>query len=191
MEQPLKIQYRNILPAHRDNLDLIIKEHAAKLDKYFSGIISCRVRVERIQARHHVGDLYRTTIALTVPHKQIVVNREHPKHHSHEDVFVTVGHALDDVARQLEEYARMQYRELKDHDLLPHGVIHKIYVKDGYGFIRGFAEKEIYFHRNSVLDGFENLQIGTEVRYEEEEGEKGPQASTVKIVRKEHTHHRH
>ena len=191
MEQPLKVQYRDILPTHKEALDPIIREHAARLDKYFPKIVSCRVQVERVQARHQMGDLYRTTITLTVPHKQIVVNREHPKHHSHEDIFVTVGHAFDDAARQLEEYARMRYRDLKDHDLLPHGVVYKLYMKDGYGFIQGFAGKEIYFHRNSVLDGFENLAIGTEVRYEEEEGEKGPQASTVKIVRKEHAHHRH
>ena len=190
MEQPLKVQYKDVLPAHKEALDPIIRDHAARLDKYFPGIVSCRVLVERMQARHHVGNLYRTTVTLTVPHKQIVVNREHPKNHSHEDIFVTVGHAFDDAGRQLEEYARMRGKELKDHDLLPHGVIHKLY-KDGYGFIQGFAGKEVYFHRNSVLDGFENLEIGTEVRYEEEEGEKGPQASTVKIVRKEHAHHRH
>ena len=37
--------------------------------------------------------------------------------------------------------------------------------------------------RNSVLDGkFRRPEAGTEVRYEEELGEKGPQATTVQIV---------
>ncbi len=126
-----------------------------------------------------------------MPHREIVVNREHPRNHSHEDMVVTVGHVFDDAARQLEEYARMRGKELKDHDLLPHGVIHKLYLKDGYGFIQGSGDREIYFHRNSVIDGFDNLEIGTAVRFEEEEEKKGPQDSTVKIVRKEHTHHRH
>ena len=191
MEEQLKIVYRNILPAHKEALDPIIREHAAKLDKYFPKIVNCRVVVEKPQDKHHVGNLYRTTITLVVPHKEIVVNREHPHHHSHEDLFVTVSHAFDDAARQLEEYARIRGKELKDHDLLPHGVIHKLYLKDGYGFIQGSGGREVYFHKNSVLDGFEKLEIGTEVRFEEEEGEKGPQASTVKIVRKEHAHHRH
>ncbi len=191
MEQPLKIVFRKILPAHKEALDPIIREHAARLEKYFSKIISCRVVVQKVQGRRHVGDLYRTSIMITVPHREIVVNREHPRHHSHEDMFVTVGHAFEDAARQLEEYARMQYKDMKDHDLLPHGVISKLYLEDGFGFIQGFGGKEIYFHKNSVIDGFESLEIGTEVHYEEEEGEKGPQASTVKIVRKEHIHHRH
>ena len=33
-------------------------------------------------------------------------------------------------------------------------------------------------------DGFDRLEIGTAVRFEQEEGEKGPQASTVQIVDK-------
>lgn len=78
----------------------------------------------------------------------------------------------------------MRYKDLKDHDLLPHGVTLKLYPKDGYGFIHSFGSKEIYVHKNSVLDGFENLNIGTDIRYEEEEGEKGPEASTVMIIRR-------
>jgi hypothetical protein len=33
-------------------------------------------------------------------------------------------------------------------------------------------------------DAFERLAVGTEVRFEEAEGDKGPQASTVQIVNK-------
>jgi cold shock CspA family protein len=43
--------------------------------------------------------------------------------------------------------------------------------------------REIYFHRSSVLDGgFDRLKIGVEVRFAEELGEEGPQASTVQPV---------
>ena len=42
--------------------------------------------------------------------------------------------------------------------------------------------REIYFHRNSVLEpGFDRLDMGAEVRFAEEQGEQGPQASTVHI----------
>ena len=44
-------------------------------------------------------------------------------------------------------------------------------------------DREIFFHRNSVLNGeFKHLAVGTEVSFVEELGEKGPQASTVKLV---------
>lgn len=38
-----------------------------------------------------------------------------------------------------------------------------------------------------MVDGdFDNLQIGAEVRFAEEKGERGPQASTVHVVGKHH-----
>jgi cold shock CspA family protein len=46
---------------------------------------------------------------------------------------------------------------------------------------------EIYFHRNSVLPpGFESLKIGTEVRFVQEMGECGPQASSLSIIHPRH-----
>ncbi|MBI4690122.1 MAG: HPF/RaiA family ribosome-associated protein [Nitrospirae bacterium] len=189
MQVPLKIVFRDVSP-YEDVLDEEIRKWADKLDQHFDGIISCRVVVEKPHKHHKEGNLYKAAVTLTVPNKQIVVSREHPLHHSHEDIFVAVHHVFEDAARQLEEYALMRYRDVKDHDLLPHGVVSKLFPKEGYGFIQGFGGREIYFHHNSVLDGFERLKIGMEVRFEEEAGEKGPQASTVKIIRKAHTHHR-
>jgi cold shock CspA family protein len=191
MQQPLKLEFRDIPTLLKAVIEPIVIERAQRLDKYYPGIVSGRVVVEKRQGRRRKGDLYRTAITLTVPKKQIVVNREHPCHHSHEDALVTVGHAFDDAARQLEEYARITHKDLKDHDLPAHGMISKIFPEAGYGFIQGFGTEEIYFHRNSVIDGFDNLETGMDVRFEMEDGNKGPQASTVKIVHREHLHHRH
>lgn len=45
---------------------------------------------------------------------------------------------------------------------------------------------EVYFHRNSVLHGdFDLLAVGTEVRYFEELGDDGPQATTVQGIAKQ------
>ena len=41
--------------------------------------------------------------------------------------------------------------------------------------------RELYFHRNRVLEpGFDQLKVGTEVRFDEEMGEQGPQATKSK-----------
>ena len=49
------------------------------------------------------------------------------------------------------------------------------------------VSEEIYFHRNAVLDGaFDRLSIVSEVAFVEEEGEKGPQASTIRLIGKHH-----
>jgi cold shock CspA family protein len=123
-------------------------------------------------------------IDLTVPEKKLVVNREHPMRKSHEDIFVAIRDAFDAARRQLEEYAEVERGDVKVHESVPTGRVSRLYPEEGYGYIEGFGGREIYFHRNSVLDGFEALEVGAEVRFEEEEGEKGPQASTVKIVQK-------
>jgi cold shock CspA family protein len=58
-----------------------------------------------------------------------------------------------------------------------------LFPEEGYGFLATPDGREIYFHRHSVLHpGFDRLAIGTEVRFVEESGEKGPQASTVAIA---------
>ena len=57
-------------------------------------------------------------------------------------------------------------------------------AEGGYGFLTSDDGREIYFHKNSVSAGaFPRLKIGTTVRFAEEAGEKGPQASTVRFCR--------
>lgn len=60
------------------------------------------------------------------------------------------------------------------------------HLEGDYGFLRTLdTGREIYFHRNSVSDrDFERLEVGTGVQFAEEEGEMGPQATTVQIVDK-------
>ena len=58
-----------------------------------------------------------------------------------------------------------------------------MFPEGGYGFIATPEGRELYFHRNSVLEpGFDQLEVGTEVRFDEEMGEQGPQATTVKAI---------
>jgi cold shock CspA family protein len=65
-------------------------------------------------------------------------------------------------------------------------MVEKLFPEEGYGFIRTIGDdQQIYFHRNSVLhDDFDRLGVGTEVRFAAEQGEEGPQASSVQMVGK-------
>jgi len=62
----------------------------------------------------------------------------------------------------------------------------RLFSEPGYGFLESADDgHEVYFHANSVLHGdFDRIAIGTQVRYVEELGEEGPQASTVAIIDK-------
>jgi cold shock CspA family protein len=65
------------------------------------------------------------------------------------------------------------------------GRVARIDASGEFGFIETADGREIYFHRNSVLNkAFSRLKPGTAVSFAEEEGEKGPQASTVRLLGK-------
>jgi cold shock CspA family protein len=58
---------------------------------------------------------------------------------------------------------------------------------EDFGRIRTDDGREIYFHRNSVINGgFDRLEIGDQVRFNEGQGDVGPQATTVKVAGKHH-----
>jgi cold shock CspA family protein len=64
----------------------------------------------------------------------------------------------------------------------PEGEVVRLFPYEGYGFIRAPDGREVYFHKHSVLDeAFDRLEVGTRVRYAEEAGEAGPQASSVAV----------
>ena len=61
----------------------------------------------------------------------------------------------------------------------------KILLENDGGFLKTSTGREIYFNKNSVLGrGFDFLNLGDEVRFVEEMGENGPQASSVERVGK-------
>jgi cold shock CspA family protein len=115
------------------------------------------------------------------------VTREPSQHTAYRDIQVALRDAFDSARRQLEDYVRRQRRDVKAHEIAPHARVSQLFPKEGYGFLTTPDGREIYFHRHSVLhDEFDQLQIGTEVTFVEEEGKKGPQASTVRPVGRHH-----
>ena len=94
-----------------------------------------------------------------------------------------VGDAFKRAGRQLQDQVRLMQGAVKSHQEAPRGRVTKLDKGTGFGFIETDDGLEIYFHKNSVLDdGFARLGVGTRVSFAEEIGEKGPQASTVKIL---------
>jgi len=187
MQLPLQIAFRHMDPSPA--VEAHIRERAEALDRFFAKIMACRVVVEASTHRQHQGNLYHVRVDLTVPGREIVVKRDPPAHHAHEDVLVAVRDAFDAARRQLEDYVRTMRGNTKAHEAPGHGRIARLFKAEGYGFIESSDGDEIYMHRNAVTgSGFDALAVGDEVRYavHEGEGEKGPQASTVTAIGKHH-----
>lgn len=176
MEIPLQITGRNI--ELTEAIETEIREKVEKLDKFYDRIMRCRVVVESPHRRHHQGKLYNLNIYMTVPGSELIVKRE-----SHEDLYVAIRDSFSAARRKLEDFARRQRGDVKHHEESPHARISVLFPEKGYGFIITSENREVYFHKHSILNfDFENLKVGMEVRFVEEKGEKGPQASTVTVI---------
>jgi ribosome-associated translation inhibitor RaiA len=114
MQLPLQINFRDIPPS--DAVEARVREKAADLDKFYDHIMSCRVMIEAPHGHHHKGNLYHVRIDLTVPHGEIIVNRDPKDKHAHEDVYVAIRDAFDAARRKLQDHARKQRGEVKRHD---------------------------------------------------------------------------
>jgi len=178
---PPKVTFRGFPASAAIEAD--VREKIAKLETFFDRITSCRVTVESLHRRHHKGNLYHVSIDVQVPGTSLVVNRAPAEHAAHQDVYVAIRDAFDDVRRELQDYVAKRRRQVKNHQAPPHARVVRLFADDGYGFLETPEGLELYFHRNSVLGaGFENLDVGTEVRFAEEAGDKGPQATSVEVV---------
>ena len=185
MQRPLQITFRNMDASSAVEAD--VREKAAKLDEFHHNIIGCRVVVEASHHHHHKGNLYQARIDITVPGHEVVVSRGRDQHQAHEDIYVAVRDAFDSAYRQLEDLARKVRGKIKTHEIPPHGRIVELVPIQDFGRIESPDGRRIYFHRNSVINAdFGTLTEGDEVRFDEEMGDKGPQASTVRVIGKHH-----
>ncbi|MDX1566250.1 MAG: HPF/RaiA family ribosome-associated protein [Longimicrobiales bacterium] len=180
MDVPPEIAFRNVesTPAVEDK----ILEGIEKLEKVYDRLVSVRIMVENQNPGRESGQLYHVRVDMGVPGNEIVVHRRPPQD-PQEDLTQAVGEAFDIARRRLRKFSEKQRGEVKTHEPQPHGRVLRLFPGEDYGFIGSEDDREIYFHRNSVVNGdFEDLEVGTIVRFAEERGEKGPQASSVYIA---------
>lgn len=181
MKLPLQVHFQHMRPS--ETIARIIEEKANALDTFSSRIMSCRVVIEPATRRHRKGNHYQVRVILTVPGAELVATREPTEHDAYEDVFVSIRDAFAASRRLLEDYVRRQRGDVKTHEATPQGRVSKLFSEEGFGFIRAADGHELYFHRNSVSnDSFAQLSVGAPVLFVEEEGQKGPQASAVKLA---------
>jgi len=179
MAVPVQVTFRDMPPS--DAVTAHVEKRAAKLETFHDRIVKCHVMLEAPHRHHKHGKRYHVRIDMQVPGKELVVtkNLEDTK----EDLYAAVDDAFGDAERVLEGYMRELEPSLKNHVSPPRGVIKTLFTDRGYGFIETEDGREVYFHANSVVDGkFEKLKVGTKVRFAEEDGDKGPQASTVDVA---------
>lgn len=175
---PIHVTFHELDPSPA--LETLIRKKATKLWRFFARIVSCRVVVSKPHRHKQHGEMFAVRIFLAVPGTEIVVDRDPGDDLGHVDVRVALDDAFRAAGRQLKAYVGKMRREVKTHDGPPHGRVIHLNHYEGFGFLLAPDGQRVYFHRNSVLNGgFDRLEVGDEVRFAQEHGEEGVQASTV------------
>lgn len=184
-----------------------VAERIEKLETYYRAIMGCRVLVELVHRHREAGNHCHVRIDLTVPGDELVVTHQAGLHATAKDMAarrlskssepdperkharVAIHEAFDIARRQLQDYARRQRGMVKAAATASRGRVAQLFAVEGYGFIEAEDGHDVYFQKSSVLaDAFTRLSVGASVSFVEEPGEKGPQASTVRLLHPRRTH---
>ena len=127
---------------------------------------------------HQGGGPYRVRLDITAPGSELIANKEG------EELNAVIRDAFQAAERQLEELADRRRGDVKTRCCRRRGRSSASSRRRASASSPEPDGREVYFHRNAVLEppGFESLKVGAQVRFAEEQGFEGPQASTVSLV---------
>lgn len=184
MQTPVELDFQGM--DARADVQAEISKHVAALEERFGRATACRVVVKAPGGHHRTGGLYEINIRMALPDgREVNVDRTAMVDERHSDLSFAINDAFKRARRQLQDNAREMQGQVKTHEGPAIGTVASLDPLGEFGFLETADGQEIYFHRNSVLDGaFPRLSPGTRVTFVEEQGEKGPQASTVKLLGK-------
>ena len=184
MDVQPELAFRNVEPT--DELKERILNGIDKLEEVYDHIITCRVMVEETNPGRKAGKLNHVRLDISVPNHDVIINRNPPEHPASQDLPQAVNEAFDKAWRKLRELKKQQRSNgaAQGRDLPPHGRVVRLLTDDTgvrYGFLMSRDGREIYFHENALSNDldYDDLEVGTEVRFAERTGDEGPQASTV------------
>ncbi len=175
----LKIEARNI--ELRKGWQTKIEEEKEKIVRHYANFV-LHLRVAIAATTHHKEGGFEIKLVATVPNDTVVVTRKGG------NVRSLLVEAFDVLSLQLKEILRKKRKSQKGVDQSVEGdrfgTIRKVSPLESYGFISTPDERDIYFHENALKNvHIDDLTEGDGVVYGETLGDKGPQASWVRMAK--------
>ena len=178
---PVQITIRDV--PNSTALEDHIRKRAEKLNHFYQRIHTCKIVIDFFQKSKHQGKLYNVRIDLTLPGKELVVNRK-----KDEDVYVAIRDAFKALERQLESFVHQRRGDVKSHEAVDRGSITKLFGEEEYGFIQGIDGNEYYFNLENVAHPtFSDLRIGDSVQFIGVTSGEGRQAK--RVTKDRHNNH--
>jgi len=181
MDVPVEIVFHNMQSS--SSVEAEIRSRVEKLDLLYNHLVGCRVSVELLHRRHQTGNLFNVHVEMRVPGEELVVS--HEPHHARDrfvdpDVMVALRTAFKTAERRLVDFKKKQRGDVKVHPDSFAGQVTQLYPDEDHGFLLTNEGTQLYFHRNSLMNGdFGKLQRGDEVHFVEGDGDTGPTAVKV------------
>lgn len=179
MQTETVISYRNLdaSPA----VDAIIGRRTRKLEQIFDRIVGCELALEALQKRKRHGRTVRARLIVHIPGPDLAVARTVAQGSARDDLILAVNRAFSAAEKMLTRRKKvMAGVEVKHHAALLHGEITLLENDLGHGWLRADDGREVYFQRDALTAGdWDDLSLGTRLRFREMEGEKGPYATGV------------
>ncbi len=188
MQVPLEIAFHNIDSSAW--VEREIRARVADLERIYSRLNSCRVRVEKRVKKNAGKSPPVVRIELGIPGRKDLVVSHEPEHLRQKfqtpDIRNAIHEAFRIAERRLRDLKEQRARKTKTprHDsgnqLL--GQVAELHPDRDFGFLVTNEGGLLYFHRNSVLAGdFDALKQGDELFYVEDAGDTGPIAAKVRV----------
>ncbi|HIJ89747.1 MAG: cold shock domain-containing protein [Desulfobulbaceae bacterium] len=158
-----------------------IEEEKGRLDRHHPGLVHhLRISIEET-AGHKAGG-HEVRMVASIPNDTVVVKRKG------ETVRPLLVDAFDTLGLQLKELQRKRRQTVKEPEGAAvgpaMGTIKSLFPYESYGFLMTMDGQEVYFHENALKDvTMAQLTEGDEVRFGVGEGDKGPTAAWVKLVK--------
>lgn len=173
----LEIESRNVDMTPRWKTE--IEARMADLQRGHEDLLHSRVTLTKNPHHKKLDNVAEALIVVSLPGRHTLTARKEDK--TFEEA---IRHAFDAVAIELRKYREKRaHTEVRLPPAPPHhGVISKLFPQEQYGFILKEGGGEVYFHAHALQGlSFEQLEDGTEVVYNIEQGDKGPQATVVTL----------
>jgi cold shock CspA family protein/ribosome-associated translation inhibitor RaiA len=184
MQTPIQIDFQGVDAGPRTRE--AIARHVDQLEQRCGRVTACRVVLKGPGDRHRTGGQYEVNIRLALPDgREVDISRTPKADERHSDLSFAINDAFKRARRRLQDEVRRMRGHVKQHEGQPIGTVAWLDRLGEFGIVRATDGQEVYFHRNSVLNGgFKKLKVGARVTYIEQAGEKGPQAGTVRLLGK-------
>ena len=175
------ISFRNF--DHSAAIEQHVLQRFEELKKYHPRIVGCDAVIGASRKRQVSGREFEVYLTVKIPGPDVHIHESIGRSAAVEDVNLAIHKAFDAARRVLKKQKqKMGGVEVKQHPPILHGRVDRLFLAEGYGFIKADDGREIYFERDNLTTGdWDKLVIDAKVRFREEDGEKGPYATNVAI----------